>query len=74
NSGVRVGHECREIEKDYGLRQLKRGDGTGSRRPAQAEMHKADRLGWEQTTQQWLEDRIRAAIPHVTDAEELLTY
>ncbi|MFG2213063.1 relaxase/mobilization nuclease domain-containing protein [Streptomyces sp. NPDC048638] len=74
NSGVRVGDECREIEKDYGLRQLKKGDGTAARRPTQAEMHKAERLGWEQTSQQWLEERIRAAIPHVTDTEELLTY
>ncbi|MFI6473990.1 relaxase/mobilization nuclease domain-containing protein [Streptomyces sp. NPDC050516] len=74
NNGIRVGNECREIEKHYGLRQLKKGDGTGSLRPTQAEMHKAERLGWEQTSQQWLEDHIRAAIPHVTDAEELLTY
>ncbi|MFF3825608.1 relaxase/mobilization nuclease domain-containing protein [Streptomyces griseus] len=74
NNGIRVGDACREIERDYGLRQLKKGDGTGSRRPTQAEIHKADRLGWEQTSQQWLEDRIRAAIPHVTDTEELLTY
>ncbi|MFL9654847.1 relaxase/mobilization nuclease domain-containing protein [Streptomyces sp. PB17] len=74
NSGKRVGDECREIEKDYGLRQLKKGDGTATRRPTQAEMHKAERLGWEQTSQQWLEERIRAAIPHVTDTEELLTY
>ncbi|MEE6271192.1 relaxase/mobilization nuclease domain-containing protein [Streptomyces diastatochromogenes] len=74
NSGIRVGDACREIEKNYGLRRLKKGDGTAVRRPAQAEMHKAERLGWEQTSQQWLEERIRAAIPHVTDAEELLTY
>ncbi|MEU9111188.1 mobilization protein [Streptomyces sp. NPDC048483] len=74
DSGIRVGDECREIEKDYGLRRLKKGDGTGTRRPTQAEMHKAERLGWEQPAQQWLEDRIRAAIPHVTDAEELLAY
>lgn len=74
NSGIRLGDACRQIEGDYGLRQLKKGDGTGSRRPTQAEMHKADRLGWEQTSQQWLEDRIRAALPHVSDTEELLTY
>ncbi|SED42717.1 relaxase/mobilization nuclease domain-containing protein [Streptomyces sp. 2314.4] len=74
DSGLRVGDECREIEKDYGLRRLKKGDRTGTRRPSQAEMHKAERLGWEQPAQQWLEDRIRAAIPHVTDAEELLAY
>ncbi|MEH0471951.1 mobilization protein [Streptomyces sp. B21-097] len=74
DSGVRVGEECRAIEKDYGLRQLKKGDRTGSRRPTQAEMHKADRLGWEQPTREWLEDRIRAAIPRVRSAEELLAY
>ena len=74
DSGIRVGDECREIEKDYGLRRLNTGDGTGTRRPTQAEMHKADRLGWEQTSREWLQDRIRAAIPHATNAEELLAY
>ncbi|MFI7101935.1 relaxase/mobilization nuclease domain-containing protein [Streptomyces sp. NPDC050161] len=73
-SGVRVGDECREIERDYGLRQLKKGDRTGARRPTQAEMHKAERLGWEQTSPEWLQDRIRAAIPHAKSAEELLAY
>ncbi|WP_223775168.1 relaxase/mobilization nuclease domain-containing protein [Streptomyces sp. 135] len=73
-SGVRVGDECRAIEKDYGLRQLKKGDGTGSRRPTQAEMHKAERLGWDQPSAEWLQDRIRAAIPHVTSAEEFVAY
>ena len=47
DSGIRVGDACREIEKDYGLRRLKKGDRTGARRPTQAEMHKAERLGWE---------------------------
>ncbi|WEH34338.1 mobilization protein [Streptomyces sp. AM 4-1-1] len=74
DSGIRVGDACREIEKDYGLRLLKKGDRTGTRRPTQAEMHKADRLGWEQTSRQWLQDRIRAAIPHATTTEELLAY
>ncbi|MCX4636911.1 relaxase/mobilization nuclease domain-containing protein [Streptomyces platensis] len=74
DSGIRVGDACREIEKDYGLRRLKKGDRTGTRRPTQAEMHKAQRLGWEQTSKDWLQDRIRAAIPHATSAEELLAY
>ncbi|MFC3573806.1 relaxase/mobilization nuclease domain-containing protein [Streptomyces yaanensis] len=74
DSGLRVGDACREIEKDYGLRQLKKGDRTGARSPTQAEMHKAERLGWEQTSPEWLQDRIRAAIPHVTNAEEFLSY
>ncbi|WP_435212558.1 relaxase/mobilization nuclease domain-containing protein [Streptomyces sp. bgisy034] len=74
DSGIRVGDACREIEKDYGLRRLKKGDRTGARRATQAEMHKAERLGWDQTSPAWLQDRIRAAIPHVTGAEEFIAY
>ncbi|GLV98578.1 hypothetical protein Slala05_22100 [Streptomyces lavendulae subsp. lavendulae] len=37
-------------------------------------MHKAQRLGWEQTSREWLQARIRAAIPHARTAEELLAY
>jgi hypothetical protein len=74
DSGIRVGNECREIEKDYGLRRLNKGDRTATRAPSQAEMYKAARLGWEQTSRAWLQDRIRAAIPHATTAEELLAY
>ncbi|WP_345597482.1 relaxase/mobilization nuclease domain-containing protein, partial [Streptomyces marokkonensis] len=74
DSGIRVGDACRQIETDYGLRQLKKGDRTAARRPSQAEMHKAQRLGWEQTSRDWLQDRIRAAIPHASSAEELLAY
>ncbi|WUC43347.1 relaxase/mobilization nuclease domain-containing protein [Streptomyces cellulosae] len=74
DSGIRVGDACRQIETDYGLRQLKKGDRTAGRRPTQAEMHKAQRLGWEQTSRDWLQDRIRAAIPHAGDTEELLAY
>ncbi|GAA4671279.1 relaxase/mobilization nuclease domain-containing protein [Streptomyces youssoufiensis] len=74
DSGIRVGDACRQVEKDYGLRQLKKGDRTAGRRPTQAEMHKAERLGWEQTSRDWLQDRIRAAIPHAGSADELLAY
>ncbi|QQC90585.1 relaxase/mobilization nuclease domain-containing protein [Streptomyces alfalfae] len=74
DSGIRVGDACRQIETDYGLRQLKKGDRTAGRRPTQAEMYKAERLGWEQTSRDWLQDRIRAAIPHAGSAEELLAY
>ncbi|WP_069466684.1 relaxase/mobilization nuclease domain-containing protein, partial [Actinacidiphila rubida] len=74
DSGKRVGNQCREIEKDYGLRRLNKGDCTATRAPSQAEMHKAARLGWQQTSRAWLQDCIRAAIPHATTAEELLAY
>ncbi|MBO1413807.1 relaxase/mobilization nuclease domain-containing protein [Streptomyces sp. FH025] len=73
-SGRRVATACRQIEKDYGLRQLKPGDGTAAKRPTQAEMHKAERLGWKQTSRAWLEDRIRDAIPHAAGIEEFLAY
>lgn len=53
---------------------MKKGDGTGARRPTQAEMHKATRLGWEQTSPEWLQGRIREAIPHASYVEELLAY
>ncbi|MFJ6488987.1 relaxase/mobilization nuclease domain-containing protein [Streptomyces californicus] len=74
DSGIRVGDACRQIETDYGLRRLKKGDRTAGRWPTQVEMHKAQRLGWEQTSRDWLQDRIRAAIPHASDTEELLAY
>ncbi|WP_406740111.1 relaxase/mobilization nuclease domain-containing protein [Streptomyces atratus] len=74
DSGIRVGDACRRIETDYGLRQLKKGDRAAGRRPTQVEMHKAQRLSWEQTSRDWLQDRIRAAIPHASNAEELLAY
>lgn len=73
-SGIRVGDACRQIETDYGLRQLKKGDRTADRRPTQAEMHKAKRLGWDQTSRDWLQEHIRAAIPHASNTEELLAY
>ncbi|GAB2925203.1 hypothetical protein GCM10027075_26930 [Streptomyces heilongjiangensis] len=37
-------------------------------------MHKAERLGWDQPSPEWLQDRIRAAIPHVTGTEEFIAY
>ncbi|MFJ7900482.1 relaxase/mobilization nuclease domain-containing protein [Streptomyces sp. NPDC096198] len=74
DSGIRIGDACRQIETDYGLRQLKKGDRTAGRRPTQVEMHKAERLGWKETSRDWLQDRIRAAIPHAGSIAELLAY
>ncbi|MEE1786881.1 relaxase/mobilization nuclease domain-containing protein [Streptomyces sp. SP17BM10] len=73
-SGKRAQAEARKIEKELGLHQVPAGDRTGERRPTQAEMHKADRLGWQQTSRDWLRDRVRDAIPHAADVEELLAY
>ncbi|MFI0718137.1 relaxase/mobilization nuclease domain-containing protein [Streptomyces sp. NPDC021224] len=74
NCGMRAQAEARLIEKELGLHQVAPGDRTGDRLPTQAEMHKADRLGWEQTSREWLQQRIRAAIPHAAGVDELLDY
>ncbi|MGA5817202.1 relaxase/mobilization nuclease domain-containing protein [Kitasatospora sp. NPDC094028] len=74
NSGKRAQAEARAIETELGLYQVPAGDRTGERRPTQAEMHKADRLGWQQTSRVWLQERIRDAIPHAASVEELLAY
>jgi hypothetical protein len=74
NCGMRAQAEARLIEKELGLHQVAPGDRTGDRRPTQAEMHKADRLGWEQTSRAWLQERIRAAIPHAASTEELFAF
>lgn len=65
---------CHQIETDYDLRQLKKGDRTAGRRPTQAEMLTAERLDCEQISREWLRGRIRAAIPHAGNPEELLAY
>ncbi|MEU6967467.1 mobilization protein [Kitasatospora aureofaciens] len=74
NSGKHAQAEARKIEKELGLYQVPVGDRTGERRPTQAEMHKADRLSWQQTSRAWLQERIRDAIPHAASVEELLAY
>ncbi|GJF31759.1 mobilization protein [Kitasatospora sp. NE20-6] len=73
-SAKRAQAEARKIEQELGLHQVQPGDRTGERRPTQAEMHKADRLGWQQTSRDWLQDRIRDAIPHAASMEELFAY
>ncbi|MEU9045090.1 MULTISPECIES: relaxase/mobilization nuclease domain-containing protein [unclassified Kitasatospora] len=74
NCGKHAQAEARQIEKELGLYQVPAGDRTGERHPTQAEMHKADRLGWQQASRVWLQERIRDAIPHAANVEELLAY
>jgi hypothetical protein len=54
--------EARRIEKDYGLRQLKPGDGTAAKRPTSRERFKADRLGRTLTSRELLRTRVRQAV------------
>jgi hypothetical protein len=60
------------LERELGLRRLKSGDRTASRRPSSAEQHKAERQGWEQSSREWLRQQIRSAVAHATAPEEFL--
>ncbi|MET8623687.1 mobilization protein [Kitasatospora sp. NPDC004669] len=62
--------ECRKIEKEWGLRQLKEGDGTAAKRPTSAELYKAERLGRAEPVRLELRDKVRQAVAGVKDEEE----
>lgn len=53
--------ECRQIEKDLGLRQLNPGDGTAAPRPSSAEQFKAERTGTALTPREELHAAVRLA-------------
>ncbi|MFD7016403.1 mobilization protein [Streptomyces sp. NPDC059928] len=65
-----VQKEARKIEVDYGLRQLKPGDGTGAKRPTSKEHFKAKRLGQEAATRDVLRLRVRRAAAAAADETE----
>ncbi|SFD61418.1 relaxase/mobilization nuclease domain-containing protein [Streptomyces aidingensis] len=54
--GRRAQAACRQIEKDFGLRRLRPGDGTAPRTPTSAEQAKAARRGKSVTSRQWLRE------------------
>lgn len=65
-----VQREARKIEIDYGLRQLKQGDGTGAKRPTSKEHFKAKRLGQDAATRDVLRLRVRRAVAAAADEAE----
>ncbi|MFG3211068.1 relaxase family protein [Streptomyces tendae] len=65
-----VQREARRIEIDYGLRQLKQGDGTGAKRPTSKEHFKAKRLGQDAATRDVLRLRVRRAVAAAADEAE----
>lgn len=62
--------ECRQIEKDFGLRQLNPGDGTAAKRPTSAERAKAERAGRTATARELLRDHVRQAMAGAADEAE----
>ncbi|MBT2393692.1 mobilization protein [Streptomyces sp. ISL-1] len=74
--GWRAQQECRKIEAEFGLRRLKSGDLTAPKTPTGAERAKAERLGQEVTTREWLRERayeVAAAVRSIDDYFSVLT-
>ncbi|GHA00371.1 mobilization protein [Streptomyces spiroverticillatus] len=62
--------ELAAIEKEYGLRQVPRGDRTAAKRPTRAEKEKAHRTGHTKTARERLRTTVRTAVTAATSAEE----
>ncbi|MFF5721400.1 relaxase/mobilization nuclease domain-containing protein [Streptomyces buecherae] len=65
--------ECRRIEKEMGLRQLRPGDGTGAKSPTSAERFKAERTGRPEAPRESLREAVRQALAGAATEEEFFT-
>lgn len=65
--------EARQIEKDYGLRQLNPGDGTAAKNPTSQERFKAERTGRAETPRETLREAVRQALAGAADEAEFFT-
>ncbi|MGV9692349.1 relaxase/mobilization nuclease domain-containing protein [Streptomyces sp. NPDC003444] len=70
NDFLRADKELVAIEKEYGLRQVPRGDRTAAKRPTRAEQEKAHRTGNARTSREHLRTIVRTAISAATTTEE----
>ncbi|MFI1828364.1 relaxase/mobilization nuclease domain-containing protein [Streptomyces sp. NPDC020412] len=64
--------ELASFEKEYGLRQLVRGDRTAAQRPTRAEKEKALRTGRQTTTREHLRTTVRTVVAASTSPEEFI--
>ncbi|MFF2013713.1 relaxase/mobilization nuclease domain-containing protein [Streptomyces sp. NPDC058195] len=71
--GQRAQRECRKIETEFGLRQLKSGDLTAPKTPTGAERAKAERQGQEVTAWEWLRERAYAVAASVHGVDDYFT-
>ncbi|WP_249040276.1 relaxase/mobilization nuclease domain-containing protein, partial [Streptomyces chryseus] len=72
NDYLTADKELVAIEKEYGLRQVVRGDRTAAKRPTRAETEKARRAGHEMTARERLRFTVRTAVSVATSPEEFL--
>ncbi|MFJ6408159.1 relaxase/mobilization nuclease domain-containing protein [Streptomyces hydrogenans] len=70
NDFLRADKELVAIEKEYGLRQVPRGDRTAAKRPTRAEQEKANRTGNTRTAREHLRTIARTAVSAATNTEE----
>ncbi|MET9917415.1 relaxase/mobilization nuclease domain-containing protein [Streptomyces sp. NPDC006435] len=70
NDFLRADKELVAIEKEYGLRQVPRGDRTAAKRPTRAEQEKARRTGNARTAREHLRTVVRTAVSAATNTEE----
>ncbi|MEY9848436.1 hypothetical protein ABH940_005539 [Streptacidiphilus sp. BW17] len=68
----RVQKACRKIERELGLRRLATGDKTATRRPTQAEVHKAEQRGLPEPTRETLKEAVRLAVVGARTDEEFV--
>lgn len=65
--------EARQVEKDYGLRQLNPGDGTAAKNPTSQERFKAERAGRTETPRETLREAVRQALAGAATEAEFFT-
>lgn len=68
--GQRAKAERLKIEKEMGLRQLKKGDATAPKTPTGAERAKAERQGRAVTTRAWLREQAHTAAAASRNGED----
>ncbi|MBK3585189.1 mobilization protein [Streptomyces sp. MBT57] len=71
NDFLRADKELVAVEKEYGLRQVPRGDRTAAKRPTRAEQEKARRTGNARTSREHLRTIVRTAVSAATTTTEL---
>ncbi|MFJ9680988.1 relaxase/mobilization nuclease domain-containing protein [Streptomyces sp. NPDC101194] len=72
NDYLTADRELATIEKEYGLRQVVRGDRTAAKRPTRAEQEKAHRQGQQKPARERLRSTVRTAVAAATSTEEFV--
>ncbi|MGW3174352.1 relaxase/mobilization nuclease domain-containing protein [Streptomyces sp. NPDC001153] len=72
NDYLTADKELAATEKEYGLKQVVRGDRTAAKRPTRAETEKARRVGKTQTSRERLRTTVRQLVSIATSPEDFL--